>query len=120
MKLLTIILLIFFTSSCKPQSKQDLLVGTWHGVKKELNKDKEGANPLKNNFILTFRSDFTGKDDFSGDEFKYSVNGSYLLIGNRKYLVLKLTETELVLLTQSDLFPDNPLAKRLYFEKQPL
>ena len=115
---------VFISSQAQKKDNKGLIIGTWKGVKKELKNGETGENhtfdgkPYKTTEVITLKKDGTGIEYSLGLTFTYSFSGDILVLGNRKYLIEKLTGNELVLLEYSDNYPDDPLAFRTYFVKE--
>ena len=87
--------------------QNDLLIGTWIGVKEEKMDEniveneeevilfEESSAELIANFTL-FKGG-TAKDNITGQSFKYKINDNVITFGNRKYRVTKLSSYEMIL-----------------------
>ncbi|WP_299684579.1 hypothetical protein [uncultured Dokdonia sp.] len=110
MKVLVIVLLLCIitdvTSCQNSQNNSHDLFGKWQCYHKELEDGTTKSTDLFNGeefefscdrltFIL--RSDFTGSESLNGLNFKYKRNDSILTLGNRQYIIEKLTNTELII-----------------------
>ena len=120
----TICLILFFSTSCNSQTKEELILGKWIGVKKELKNGETGekytldGKPYTNPIVIIFSDDLTGYDEYGGDEFVYKFENEFIILGNRTYVLELLTDNELVLLEYDKYDPDDEMAIRLFFEKR--
>lgn len=107
-------------SACS-QSKPNKLIGRWAAVKVELRSGETGENLTWNKqpypaddtiHFIDERKVFETKGYFTSN---YRLQGANLFWGNRKFLVEKLTENELVLLADDDPTDSDPF--RTYYSK---
>ena len=105
MKLINTILIIILTSYIGLKNDSNELVGKWECYHKELEDGTTKSTDLFSGeefeyscdgITIELNSDFTGIDD-TGIKFKYQKNDSILNLGNRDYVIEKLTKTELVI-----------------------
>lgn len=117
------LLMVVAINCCHPQSSEELLIGVWRGVKQELRDGETGekytldGKPYKVNVLLEFQNDGTVIDLVINEKFHFSVEDRLLNIGNRHYVIEKLTNNELVLLDFSKDDNENPFAFRIYYER---
>ncbi len=87
------------------QDSSNDLIGKWECYHKELEDGTTKSTDLFSGeefeyscdgITIELNSDFTGVDD-TGIKFKYQKNDSILNLGNRNYVIEKLTKTELVI-----------------------
>tara|TARA_R110002124_G_scaffold146831_2_gene312081 strand:- start:22 stop:402 length:381 start_codon:yes stop_codon:yes gene_type:complete len=105
MKYIITISIIILTSCVGLKNVSNELVGKWECYHKELEDGTTKSTDLFSGeefeyscdgITIELNSDFTGIDD-SGIKFKYQKNDSILNLGNRDYVIEKLTKTELVI-----------------------
>lgn len=101
----------------------DLILGKWHGVKKET---KKGNDRLSNGKLNKEISIYEFKKnniviDYSITPnllvYKYYIKNNILYIDNLSFKIEKLTEKELIIIDFKEKDPDNPLVFRHYFVK---
>ena len=106
MKTLTIIIITFLASNLNFQSNPNDLIGKWECYHKELEDGTTKSTDLFsgeefeyscNGLIIELKSDSTGTESIGGLNFKYQKKDSILYLGNRNYIIEKLTKTELVI-----------------------
>ena len=106
MKTLTIIIITFLASNLNFQSNPNDLIGKWECYHKELEDGTTKSTDLFsgeefeyscNGLIIELKSDSTGTESIGGLNFKYQKKDSILSLGNRNYIIEKLTKTELVI-----------------------
>ena len=107
MKTLIIFTLTFLASCLNFQNFSDDLIGKWECYHKELEDGTTKSTDLFSGkefeyscdgLIIEFNSDLTGSESIGGLSFKYERNDSILKLGNRNYIIEKLTKTELVII----------------------
>ncbi len=105
MKYIITISIIILTSCIGLKNVSNELVGKWECYHKELEDGTTKSTDLFSGeefeyscdgITIELNSDFTGVDD-TGIKFKYQKNDSILNLGNRYYVIEKLTKTELVI-----------------------
>ena len=105
MKYIITISIIILTSCIGLKNVSNELVGKWECYHKELEDGTTKSTDLFSGeefeyscdgITIELNSDFTGIDD-TGIKFKYQKNDSILNLGNRDYVIEKLTKTELVI-----------------------
>ncbi|GGG41153.1 hypothetical protein GCM10011344_47540 [Dokdonia pacifica] len=110
MKVLVIVLFLFIITgiiSCQnsKNNSQDLF-GKWKCHHKELEDGTTKSTDIFsdeefefscNRLTIILKSDFTGSESLSESNFKYHINDSILTLGNRQYIIEKLTNTELII-----------------------
>ena len=105
MKYIITISIIILTSCIGLKNVSNELVGKWECYHKELEDGTTKSTDLFSGeefeyscdgITIELNSDFTGIDD-TGIKFKYQKNDSILNLGNRNYVIEKLTKTELVI-----------------------
>ena len=105
MKYIITISIIILTSCIGLKNVSNELVGKWECYHKELEDGTTKSTDLfsgeeseysSDGITIELNSDFTGIDD-TGIKFKYQKNDSILNLGNRNYVIEKLTKTELVI-----------------------
>jgi len=105
MKYIITISIIILTSCIGLKNVSNELVGKWECYHKELEDGTTKSTDLFSGeefeyscdgITIELNSDFTGIDD-TGIKFKYQKNDSILNLGNRNYIIEKLTKTELVI-----------------------
>ena len=106
MKYIITLSIIILTSCIALKNESNELVGKWECYQKEL---EDGTTKSTNLFsgeefeyscdglIIELKSDFTGSESIGGITFEYKKNDSILNLGNRNYVIEKLTNTELVI-----------------------
>jgi len=105
MKHIITISIIILTSCVGLKNVSNELVGKWECYHRELEDGTTKSTDLDGNefeyscsgLIIELKSDFTGSESIGGLNFKYKKNDSILNLGNRKYVIEKLTKTELVI-----------------------
>ncbi len=106
MKTLIIFTLTFLASCLNFQNDSEDLFGKWECYHKELGDGTTKSTDLFSGeeyeyscdgLIIELKSDFTGSESIGGLNFKYQRNDSILNLGNRYYIIEKLTKTELVI-----------------------
>lgn len=106
MKTLTIYTLILLASCFNLQNNSNNLIGKWKCYYKELEDGTTKSIDLFsgeefeyscNGLVIELKPDFTGLESFSGLNFKFQRNDSILRLGNRNYIIEKLTKTELII-----------------------
>jgi heat shock protein HslJ len=119
MRILIILTFIFGINSCTAQSESEKkLIGKWILVA-ESNSFLEEIEPLtednsesKTNAekelktILTFNRDRTIFINQMGNKYNatYKLNDSTLILGNRKYIIIKLEKNKMIYKEKDDLF----------------
>ena len=102
----TIIILVFFFSLLNPKNHSNDLFGKWECYHKELEDGTTKSTDLFSGeefeyscdgLIIELKSDFTGSESIGGLTFEYKKTDSILNLGNRNYVIEKLTKTELVI-----------------------
>tara|TARA_R110002033_G_scaffold161816_1_gene198462 strand:- start:61 stop:441 length:381 start_codon:yes stop_codon:yes gene_type:complete len=105
MKYIITISIIILTSCIGMKNVSNELVGKWECYHKELEDGTTKSTDLFSGeefeyscdgITIVLNSDFTGIDN-TGIKFKYQKNDSILNLGNRNYVIEKLTKTELVI-----------------------
>ncbi len=105
MKTLTIIIITFLASCMILQDNSNNLIGKWECYHKELEDGTTKSIDIFNGeefeyschgITIELNSDFTGFDN-TGIKFKYQKKDSILTLGNRSYVIEKLTKTQLVI-----------------------
>ena len=105
MKYIITISIIILTACVGLKNVSNELVGKWECYHKELEDGTTKSTDLFSGeefeyscdgITIELNSDFTGIDD-TGIKFKYQKNDSILNLGNRNYVIEKLTKTELVI-----------------------
>jgi len=106
MKTITIFILTILASFINFQTNSNDLIGNWKCYHKEL---EDGTTKSTDAFsgeefeyscdglTLILKPDFTGTESIGGLNFKYKRNDSILNLGNRNYVIEKLTKKELVI-----------------------
>ena len=105
MKYIITISIIILTSCNVLKNGSNELVGKWECYHKELDDGTTKSTDIEGNefeyscggLILELKSDLTGYESIGGLNFKYKKNDSILNLGNRNYVIEKLTKTELVI-----------------------
>ena len=106
MKYITTLSIIILTSCIALKNVSNELVGKWECYHKELEDGTTKSTDLFsgeefeyscNGLIIELKSDFTGSESIGGITFEYKKNDSILNLGNRNYVIEKLTKTELVI-----------------------
>ena len=106
MKTLIIYTLTFLASCLNFLTNSNDLIGKWECYHKELEDGTTNSTDLFggekfeyscSGLIIELKSDFTGSESIGGMSFKYERNDSILKLGNRKYIIEKLTKTELII-----------------------
>lgn len=106
MKTLVLISVFFLTSfQYVPQDINDLF-GRWECYHKELEDGTKKSTDLFSgeaseiscdDLILELKSDFSGSESIGGITFKFEMNDSILTLGNRNYVIEKLSTSELII-----------------------
>ena len=106
MKTLIIFTLSFLVSCLNLQNSSNDLIGKWECYHKELEDGTTKSTDLFSGeefeyscdgLIIELKSDFTGSESIHGLNFKYQRNDSILNLGNRNYIIEKLTKSELII-----------------------
>ena len=106
MKHIITISIIILTSCVGWKNVSYELVGKWECYHKELEDGTTKSTDLFNGeefeyscdgLIIELKSDFTGSESIGGINFKYKKTDSILNLGNRNYVIEKLTKSELVI-----------------------
>ena len=106
MKYLFTISIIILTSCISLKNTSNELVGKWECYHKELEDGTTKSTDLFSEeefeyscdgLIIELKSDFTGSESIGEDSFEYKKTDSILNLGNRNYVIEKLTKTELVI-----------------------
>ena len=105
MKHIITISIIILTSCVGLKNVSNELVGKWECYHKELEDGTTKSTDFDGNefeyscsgLIIELKSNFTGSESIGGLNFKYKKNDSILNLGNRNYVIEKLTKTELVI-----------------------
>ena len=106
MKTLTIFILTFLASCLNLQDNSNDLIGQWECYHKELEDGTTKSTDLFSGeefeyscdgLIIELKSSFTGSESIGGLSFKYQRNDSILNLGNRNYIIEKLTKSELII-----------------------
>ena len=105
MKYIITLSIIILTSFIGLKNVSNELVGKWKCYHKELEDGTTKSTDFDGNefeyscggLIIELKSDFTGSESIGGLNFKYKKNDSILKLGNRNYVIEKLTKTELVI-----------------------
>lgn len=91
--------LLLYSSFCYGQSK--VLLGSWEmqidSLKEKSSESIIGAKTDLKVLKLTFYKNGTGYDNLSDLKFEYSLSDEKLIIGQRIYDLLELTQSKLVL-----------------------
>ena len=105
MKYLIIFTISILSSAMNLNNSTNELIGKWKCYHKELedgttkNTDFFSGEEIEyscDGLILDLKPDFTGSESIGGLNFKYIRKDSILSLGNRSYIIEKLTENELV------------------------
>ncbi|MCH8518058.1 MAG: hypothetical protein LAT68_17315 [Cyclobacteriaceae bacterium] len=97
-------LIVFSLVSVLCIGSNQSIVGKWQGVDKYLIQNGDTVDftldgkGYSNNAILVFYGNNTEVELSSETEFEYRLDGDKLVIGNRAYIVNKISTLELVLL----------------------
>jgi hypothetical protein len=116
---LTFLLIVFVSSSSCSQSKSNGIEGKWRSTRIELKNGDTGekftldGKPYAFGDTLIVIDSKFATDSRSNLSYKYEILGSELRIGDRKYLIEKHTNSELILLDITD--PIDPLPFRTYY-----
>ena len=106
MKTITLFILTILASFLNFQSSSNDLIGNWKCYHIEL---EDGTTKSTDAFsgkefeysceglTLILKPDFTGTESIGGLNFKYQRKDSILSLGNRNYIIEKLTKTQLVI-----------------------
>ena len=106
MKYITTLSIIILTSCIGLKNVSNELVGKWECYHKELEDRTTKSTDLFSDeefeyscdgLIIELKSDLTGSESIGGITFEYKRNDSILSLGNRNYVIEKLTKTELVI-----------------------
>jgi|SRR5690606_8520756 len=106
MKHIITISIIILTSCVGLKNVSNELVGKWECYHKELEDGTTKSTDLFSGeefeyscdgLIIELKSDFTGSESIGGISFEYKKTDSILNLGNRNYVIEKLTKTELVI-----------------------
>ena len=106
MKTLIIFTLTFLASCFNLQNNSNDLIGKWQCYHRELEDGTtKGTDAFSgkefeyscHGVIIELKSDFTASESMNGLSFKYQRNDSILKLGDRNYIIEKLTKTELVI-----------------------
>jgi hypothetical protein len=106
MKHIITISIIILTSCVGLKNVSNELVGKWECYHKELEDGTTKRTDLFSGeefeyscdgLIIELKSDFTGSESIGGISFEYKKTDSILNLGNRNYVIEKLTKTELVI-----------------------
>ncbi len=106
MKPLITIAIIILVSCQSLKINSNKLVGKWECFHKELEDGTTKGTDLFSGeefeyscdgLIIELKSDFTGSESIGGLNFKYQKNDSILNLGNRNYIIEKLTKAELII-----------------------
>ena len=106
MKYIITFSIIILTSCIGLKNVSNELVGKWECYHKELEYGTTKSTDLFSGeefeyscdgLIIELKSDFTGSESIGGLNFEYKKNDSILNLGNRNYVIEKLTKTELVI-----------------------
>ena len=106
MKYLFTISIIILTSCISLKNTSNELVGKWECYHKELEDGTTKSTDLFSGeefeyscdgLIIELKSDFTGSESIGEESFEYKKTDSILNLGNRNYVIEKLTKTELVI-----------------------
>lgn len=118
-------LFIYFLLACRMGKSKSSLVGEWVQFKIErIDKPSNELDLLGADTLLTIKYHFEFDPDGSGreltfepdiEEFTYNVDADQLYLGNRRYLIERLTRDTLILLVP-DRFEKNKFRERIYFE----
>lgn len=88
------------------QTNSNELIGEWECYHKELEDGTTKSTDLFSGeefeyscdgLSIKLNSDFSGTESIGGLKFKYVINDSILSLGNRNYVIEKLTKTELII-----------------------
>jgi hypothetical protein len=106
MKYIITFSIIILTSCIGLKNVSNELVGKWECYHKELEDGTTKSTVLFSGeefeyscdgLIIELKSDFTGSESIGGLNFEYKKNDSILNLGNRNYVIEKLTKTELII-----------------------
>ena len=106
MKHIITISIIIMTSCIGLKNVSNELIGKWECYHKELEDGTTKSTDLFSGeefeyscegLIIELKTDFTGTESIGGLNFKYQKKDSILNLGNRNYVIEKLTKTELVI-----------------------
>jgi hypothetical protein len=104
--IITFSIIIILTSCIGLKNVSNELAGKWECHNKELEDGTTKSTDLFSGeefeyscdgLIIELKSDFTGSESIGGLNFEYKKNDSILNLGNRNYVIEKLTKTELVI-----------------------
>jgi hypothetical protein len=102
---ISIYIIVFFLTTAFAQEAYKDLNGKWECYHKEredgstesLDYRGPGFKLDCNGLIIELNPDYTASESIGGLSFKYELNDSILKLGNREYVIEKLTKNELVL-----------------------
>ena len=134
LKFLIIIITSILIQNINAQFKVQQLIGTWEYYETEAQRKKREQNkPITEPLDSTTKSDeieiilqFGENENLDISEFgnksrvKFSLKDSTLTMGWRKYKILKLTKTELILTDPESLFPENEFYRKTNKEIEPV
>ena len=119
-KLVVVVISILLNFGVALAQKKDDLGGKWQGYKKELLKPRNGgldSKPIKIELILILRNDGTVIESQANQVVSYYLFDSLLVLGNRKYLIEKISKEELIIVDIDETAPNNPFMFRYYFKR---
>jgi len=123
-KVLLFCLLIIFSFDLTAQSESTFIIGRWKGVKMDLRNGETGekytlnGQPYETDDEMVFQADGKVNDITNKMIFSYQINSKILSIGDRKFIIQRLLDSEMVLIEYSEDDPENPLAFRTYYVKE--
>jgi len=123
-KVLLFCLLIIFSFDLTAQSENTFIIGRWKGVKMDLRNGETGekytlnGQPYETDDEMVFQADGKVNDITNKMIFSYKINSKILSIGDRKFIIQRLLDSEMVLIEYSEDDPENPLAFRTYYVKE--
>jgi len=123
-KVLLFCLLIIFSFDLTAQSENTFIIGRWKGVKMDLRNGETGekytlnGQPYETDDEMVFQADGKVNDITNKMIFSYQINSKILSIGDRKFIIQRLLDSEMVLIEYSEDDPENPLAFRTYYVKE--
>jgi len=106
MKTLVFITIFFLASFLNVQNDSNDLFGRWECYHKELEDGTTKSTELFSgevseiscdDLIIELKPDYTGSESIGGITFKFTMNDSILTLGNRYYVIEKLSISELVI-----------------------
>jgi len=106
------------------QSESTFIIGRWKGVKMDLRNGETGekytlnGQPYETDDEMVFQADGKVNDITNKMIFSYKINSKILSIGDRKFIIQRLLDSEMVLIEYSEDDPENPLAFRTYYVKE--